>query len=75
MLLSRPSRAMAHPLDRLPRKSTVEFIEDALKRHLGARTFGVLGRAYQPLVLGWKVVLVMWLMLAWMYRRKVFLRI
>ena len=51
------------------------FIQDALKRHLGAGVFTVLGAPYEPLVLGGLTLVVMWSILFWMYRRKIFLRI
>ncbi len=46
-----------------------------LKRHLGKETFSVLGEPYEPLLEGMAVLLVLWLILLWMYRRKLFLRI
>jgi heparan-alpha-glucosaminide N-acetyltransferase len=52
-----------------------EFIRSVLTRHLGAETFLVLGPAFQPVLLGAGVVLSFWLILYWMYRRKIFLRI
>ncbi len=51
------------------------FISQSLWTHLGANVFSVFGRAYEPLVHGALIVLVMWLLLYWMYRRKIFLRI
>jgi predicted acyltransferase len=51
------------------------FIRDALHRHLGAGTFTALGESYEPLLQGAAVLLVLWLILFWMYRRKIFLRI
>jgi heparan-alpha-glucosaminide N-acetyltransferase len=51
------------------------FITAALLRHLGERSFEVFGKAYEPLALGAGVLLVEWLILWWMYRRKIFLRI
>ncbi|HWX20313.1 MAG TPA: DUF5009 domain-containing protein [Candidatus Binatia bacterium] len=51
------------------------FTFKALKTHLGASAFEVLGAAYQPLLQGTAVLLVLWLLLFWMYRRKIFLRI
>ncbi|MGA2067519.1 MAG: hypothetical protein ABSG86_21300 [Thermoguttaceae bacterium] len=51
------------------------FIRDALKRHLGAGVFDVFGTAFEPPVLGACVVLVLWLILFWMYRRRLFVRI
>jgi heparan-alpha-glucosaminide N-acetyltransferase len=51
------------------------FISSSLDIHLGAKVFLALGQAYQPLVHGALVLFVMWLLLFWMYRRKLFLRI
>ena len=52
-----------------------EFIVSSLKTHLGAGAFLVFGKAYEPLLLGGTTLFVLWLMLWWMYRRKIFLRI
>jgi heparan-alpha-glucosaminide N-acetyltransferase len=52
-----------------------DFIVSALATHLGANTFMLLGKAYEPLMKGGLVLLVMWAILFWMYRRKIFLRI
>ena len=46
-----------------------------LTTHLGASTFKIFGDAYERLVHGAAVLVVLWLMLFWMYRRKIFLRI
>jgi len=51
------------------------FINDALKRHLPAGTFNVFGPPYTIFLRGAAVLAVMWLILLWMYRRKLFLRI
>jgi predicted acyltransferase len=51
------------------------FIKDALKRHLPTGTFNVLGPKYSILLLGAATLLCLWLMLFWMYRRRLFLRI
>jgi predicted acyltransferase len=51
------------------------FIASSLKTHLGADAFKAFGPAYEPLVRGALVLLVMWLLLFWMYRRKIFLRV
>lgn len=53
----------------------VEFISNALLCHLGHRVFEVFGSTYEPLLLGAGVLLVEWLILWWMYLRKIFLRI
>lgn len=51
------------------------FIADALTRHFGHRVFEVGGAAYAPFVHGLMVLVIEWLMLWWMFRRKLFLRI
>jgi heparan-alpha-glucosaminide N-acetyltransferase len=51
------------------------FIAKALPRHLGDSLFLAAGPAYKPLLLGLGVLLIEWLILWWMYRRKLFLRI
>ncbi len=51
------------------------FIRASLVTHLGTKSFRVLGEAYEPLLLGGSTLLVLWLLLFWMYRRKLFLRI
>jgi predicted acyltransferase len=55
---------------------TIEhFISSALVRHLGPAPFAVLGPPFEPVLRGLGVLIVFWLILFWMYRRKVFLRI
>jgi predicted acyltransferase len=51
------------------------FVHDALLRHVSPRFFAVLGTEFEPLVLGACQILVIWLILYWMYRRKLFLKI
>lgn len=51
------------------------FISSALKTHLGHGAFQFLGKPYEPLLHGLAVLLTFWLILFWMYRRKLFLRI
>lgn len=51
------------------------FVSKNLKTHLGEGFFNVFGAAYAPLFHGATVLLTLWLMLLWMYRRKLFLRI
>lgn len=52
-----------------------EFTIASFHKHLGERPFQMLGTAYQPLLEGLGVLLVYWLILWWMYRRRIFLRI
>ena len=51
------------------------FIAKNLTTHLGEKTFNAVGTPYEPLLHGAAVLLVLWLILYWMYRRKLFLRI
>jgi heparan-alpha-glucosaminide N-acetyltransferase len=51
------------------------FIGSSLQIHFGTALFKVFGQAYEPLVHGALTLFVMWLLLFWMYRRKIFLRI
>jgi predicted acyltransferase len=51
------------------------FIAKALPRHLGPQAFRFAGKEYEPLIHGIAVLLVEWLLLWWMYRRKLFLRV
>ena len=51
------------------------FIERTLKTHLGESPFRIAGDAYYPLLLGAAVLTIEWLILLWMYRRKLFLRV
>jgi hypothetical protein len=82
--LARPGRRLAFPLVVIGMNSIAayliahlfeEFTRDALRRHLGAGTFRAFGEAYEPFVLGSCILAVYWLILFWMYRRKIFLRI
>ena len=52
-----------------------EFIGAALVRHLGRNVFLVLGPPFEPVLKGAAVVLVFWLVLYWMYRKRIFVRI
>ena len=53
----------------------VDFVEQDLGTHLGQGFFYVLGYAYAPLLQGAAVLTVLWLILFWMYKRRIFLRI
>jgi heparan-alpha-glucosaminide N-acetyltransferase len=55
---------------------TIEgFVSGALVRHLGAAPFAILGAPFEPVLKGIGVLIVFWLILYWMYRRRIFLRI
>ena len=51
------------------------FIESSFRIHLGARFLNLMGSAQEPFFLGASTLLVYWLILYWMYRRKIFLKI
>jgi heparan-alpha-glucosaminide N-acetyltransferase len=51
------------------------YTADALRTHLGRRTFQAFGAVYEPVLIGGASLLLFWLMLYWMYRRKIFIRI
>lgn len=52
-----------------------QFLVDSFRIHLGANAFQLFGTGVEPFVRGTTVLLVFWLILFWMYRRKIFLRI
>jgi predicted acyltransferase len=52
-----------------------EFIISSFRIHLGSHFFQFLGAGLQPLWLGAAVLSCYWLVLFWMYRRKLFLKI
>ena len=52
-----------------------KFFLSALLRHFGPVPFAVLGAPFEPVLRGFAVILVFWLILFWMHRRKIFLRI
>lgn len=51
------------------------FIVDSFRINLGPNAFKIFGDGLEPLLQGAAVLLVYWLILFWMYRRKIFLRI
>lgn len=51
------------------------FIAKNLTTHLGTEVFRVFGPAYEPLLHGAATLAIMWLILWWMWRRKLFLKI
>jgi len=52
-----------------------DFIVSSLHIHLGYQIFRVFGLGLEPLMVGIAVMLTYWLILYWMYRRRIFLRI
>jgi predicted acyltransferase len=52
-----------------------EFIVSSFRINLGQHVFQIFGTALEPLTQGAVVLFIYWLMLLWMYRRKVFLKI
>jgi heparan-alpha-glucosaminide N-acetyltransferase len=52
-----------------------DFVKGALGRHIGHVPFYIFGNPFEPVLKGAAVLLVFWLVLFWMYRRKIFLKI
>jgi len=52
-----------------------DFVISSFDTHLGPGVFAFAGRALEPLMQGIAMLLVYWLILFWMYRKKLFLRI
>jgi predicted acyltransferase len=50
-------------------------VRETLKTHFGRHIFDILGTAYSPILERLFVLLVFWLILLWMHRKKIFLRI
>jgi len=53
----------------------VGYIRKTLFIHLGENFHHVVGEAYAPLVLGSCILLIEWLFLFWLYRKKIFIKI
>jgi heparan-alpha-glucosaminide N-acetyltransferase len=51
------------------------FLADSFRIHLGTHVFQIFGTGIEPLLRGLAILLAYWLMLLWMYRRKIFLRV
>ena len=52
-----------------------DFFGNALDRHVGGAIAAIAGPTLQPVLHGFAIMLIFWLILVWMYRRKIFLRI
>jgi predicted acyltransferase len=51
------------------------FIIESFKTHFGQGVFQVRGPVWEPFLQGAAALIVLWFVLFWMYRRKVFIRI
>jgi predicted acyltransferase len=51
------------------------FFLDSLRIHLGAGAFSFAGVELEPFLRGLVVLILYWLVLYWMYRRRLFLKI
>jgi len=52
-----------------------DFFGKALDRHFGRAIVAVTGPTFQPVLHGFAIMTIFWLILFWMYRRKIFLKI
>ncbi|MEZ0274954.1 MAG: acyltransferase family protein [Roseimicrobium sp.] len=55
--------------------TVTDFLRETLHTHLGRDVFKMLGEALVPVLEGGTVLLILWLILLWMHRRKLYLRI
>lgn len=51
------------------------FLSDSFRIHLGPHAFQIFGAGLESLMRGGAILLMYWLMLFWMYRRNIFLRV
>ena len=51
------------------------FVSGALDRHVGGLIAAIAGPTFEPVLHGLAMMLVFWLILFWMYRRKIFIKI
>jgi predicted acyltransferase len=77
-------RAWSYPLRVIGRNSIAaymmahligDFTRSSFRTHLGPDVFQVFGETYEPLVTGITVLAVYWLILFWMDRQKIYLRV
>jgi len=52
-----------------------DFVESSFRINLGMKALSIFGTAVEPTVLGALTLFVFWLMLNWMYKKKIFIRI
>jgi predicted acyltransferase len=52
-----------------------DFIQNSFRIHLGARVLNCLGPGLEPTLVGALTMIVYWLMLYWMFKKKIFVRI
>jgi predicted acyltransferase len=52
-----------------------DYVGQSFLVHAGAVPFDILGESFRPALLGAATLLTFWGILAWMYRRRIFLRI
>jgi predicted acyltransferase len=52
-----------------------DFVGNALYRHFGSAISMMAGPIFRPVLHGFAIMLIFWLILFWMYRKKIFLRI
>ena len=52
-----------------------DYVTRSLVIHFGTRPFNVFGAVFAPVLLGACTLAIFWLILLWMYRHRVFVRI
>jgi predicted acyltransferase len=52
-----------------------DYLTKSLVIHFGSATFEVMGTVFAPVLLGGCVLVLLWLILFWMYRNRIFIRL
>jgi predicted acyltransferase len=52
-----------------------DFVVGSFRTHLGSDVFQIFGTPYEPLMQGIATLSILWLILFWMYRRRLFLKV
>ncbi len=52
-----------------------EFIQNSFKIHLGMKVLNILGSSIEPLFMGSLTLVAYWLILYWLYKKKIFIKI
>jgi len=73
--MSRKNTFGSHSLEICLSQLMGGFIRNNFERHLGPEIFESFGAIYTPILERGIVLVILWLIFLWMYRKKVFLRV
>jgi hypothetical protein len=51
------------------------FVESSFRIHLGERVLNIFGAGFEPTIVGALTLCAYWLILYWMFRKRIFIRI